>query len=113
MRATIGLGVAIGSAVMQQTLMPYADWHSNQLAIATQWQIAFTFFTGLVITGRPFGYDPTVLGVLLTMVNLSTIVMFLKFLRSGSSNAKIGDVRGSFVTPASKDKGCDAEEPCA
>ena len=50
-----------------------------------------------MITGRPFGFDETTLGVALTFFNLSTPVMFVYLVSKNSAKgARIGVMSDSF-----------------
>ena len=72
-RASIGMGIAVASAVAQREISPYGYSWLNKLHTMTQWQIAFTFFAALVITGRPFSYNEMQLGLTLVAVNLTML----------------------------------------
>ena len=69
-RAAVGLFLALMFAAVYRELEPYATNSVNILSAAAMWQIVLVFLAGLLITGRPFGYDDFILGVFLLLVSL-------------------------------------------
>ena len=75
LRATIGIFISVAGAIVQREAMPYHDKPTSYLHYYAMWQIAFTFFCGLVITGRPIAYQGAVLGICLIFFNVSTPIL--------------------------------------
>ena len=88
MKACVGMGCAAAFGLIQREVSPYGYQQLNTLHTYTQWQIAFTFFAALVISGQPFHWDTTFLGLVLIGVNLFMFILASKAVSSSLSSVK-------------------------
>ena len=87
-RAAVGLFLSMLFAAFYRELEPYAANSVNTLSTAAMWQVVLVFLSGLVITGRPFGYQDSLLGLFLLLVSLIFIAMAV-ILQSIHGTAKL------------------------
>ena len=68
-RAAVGLFLSILFSALYRELEPYAAQSVNTLSTAAHWQVVLVFLSGLIIVGKPFGYDDSVMGLMLLFVS--------------------------------------------
>ena len=79
----------MASLLVTREVSPYLTASINTLATASQWQLVFTFFAGVIIVGEPFAFDSLALGWILLLVNVVLIGLAIVMqLRSGSAIAE-------------------------
>ena len=85
-RAAVGFVLALIFGAVYRECTPYLSDSLNNLSTAAMWMVTLVYGTGVVIIGRPFGYDEFSLGVVL-VVMLLVLVVFTVVMQASRGSA--------------------------
>ena len=74
MRAGIGIFICMFSSVVYREANPYVSKSANTMSHTAQWLLIVVFGAGVVVLGRPFAFDPLVLGFLMLVGHIGVLL---------------------------------------